>query len=151
LSITKAITHFVKSSFSKKKSGDLGQKGTETSLIEKFMYPKLGPGQLWEYVAEEIKRAGGVVQTHCNVVRLLTEGSTVVAAEIEDAASGQRETIAADYFFSTMPIKELMRALDAKVPANVLEVSDGLIYRDFITVGLLLRKLKINDQTPTGA
>ena len=57
---------------------------------------------------------------------------------MEDRASGARETIAADYFFSTMPIKELMRALDAKVPANVLEVSDGLIYRDFITVGLLL-------------
>ena len=44
LSITKAITHFVKSTFTNKKSGDLGQKGTETSLIEQFMYPKLGPG-----------------------------------------------------------------------------------------------------------
>jgi protoporphyrinogen oxidase len=152
LSIVSAIRHFLKSAFAKKApSGDIAQKGTETSLIEKFMYPKLGPGQLWEYVASDVLARGGVVKTRCNVVRLLTDGSRVVAAEIENAESGARETIAADYFFSTMPIKELMRALDAPVPANVLEVSDGLIYRDFITVGLLLKKLKISDQTPQGA
>jgi protoporphyrinogen oxidase len=154
LSVVSAIRHFLKSAFAKKsggEGGDISQKGTETSLIEKFMYPKLGPGQLWEYVAEDVKARGGVVRINCNVVRLLTEGARVVAAETEDAASGRRETIAADYFFSTMPIKELMRALDAPVPAHVLEVSDGLIYRDFITVGLLLTKLKISDRTPRGA
>ena len=151
LSVITAIRHFLKSAMAKKVSdSDISQKDTETSLIEKFMYPKLGPGQLWEYVAEDVKSKGGVIRTGCNVVRLLTEGSRVVAAEIEDAASGTRETIAADYFFSTMPIKELMRALDAPVPANVLEVSDGLIYRDFITVGLLLTKLKISEDTPGG-
>ena len=157
LSVVSAVRHFLKSAFAKKKAetipaqNDIAQKGTETSLIEKFMYPKLGPGQLWEYVAEDVKSHGGIVRTGCNVVRLLTEGSRVTAAEVEDAVSGNRETIAANYFFSTMPIKELMRALDAKVPPNVLEVSDGLIYRDFITVGLLLTKLKINDQTSAGA
>jgi protoporphyrinogen oxidase len=152
LSIVSAIRHFLKSAIARKKSvSDIAQKGTETSLIEKFMYPKLGPGQLWEYVAEDVKNHGGVVRPNCNVVRLLTEGSRVVAAEVEDTAAGTRETIASDYFFSTMPIKELMRALDASVPANVLEVSDGLIYRDFITVGLLLTKLKISDRTPGGA
>ena len=152
LSIVSAIRHFLKSAIPRKKpDGDIAQKGTETSLIEKFMYPKLGPGQLWEYVAEDVKIHGGVVRSNCNVARLLTEGSRIVAAEVEDTAAGTRETIAADYFFSTMPIKELMRALDAPVPANVLEVSDGLIYRDFITVGMLLTKLKISDQTPGGA
>ena len=152
LSVVSAIRHFLKSAFGKKNTdGDISQKGTETSLIEKFMYPKFGPGQLWEYVAEFVNGNGGQVRTNQNVVRLLTNGSRVVAAEVEDSVSGARETIAADYFFSTMPIKELMRALDAPVPANVLEVSDGLIYRDFITVGLLLKKLKISDETPTGA
>jgi len=152
LSIVSAIRHFLKSALGQKKSaGDIAQEGTETSLIEKFMYPKLGPGQLWEYVAEDVKNRGGVVRPNCNVVRLLTKGSRIVAAEVEDTAVGTHETIAAEYFFSTMPIKELMRALDAPVPANVLEVSDGLIYRDFITVGLLLTKLKISDRTPGGA
>ena len=49
-----------------------------------------------------------------------------------------------------MPIKELMRCLQADVPATVLEVSDSLIYRDFITVGVLLKKLKIKEETPQG-
>jgi protoporphyrinogen oxidase len=152
LSVVSAVRHFLKSALTPKKPhADIAQKGTETSLIERFMYPKLGPGQLWEYVAEDVKAHGGEVRTNCNVIRLLTEGPRVVAAEVEDSVSGAREIIAADYFFSTMPIKELMRALDAAVPANVLEVSDGLIYRDFITVGLLLTKLKISDQTPGGA
>jgi protoporphyrinogen oxidase len=152
LSVINAIRHFLKSAVAKKSdSGDIAQKGTETSLIEKFMYPKLGPGQLWEYVAEDVKANGGVVRTGSDVVRLLIDGSRVTAVEVEDAASGRRETIEGDYFFSTMPIKELMRKLNVTPPANVLEVSEGLIYRDFITVGLLLNKLKISDSTPQGA
>jgi protoporphyrinogen oxidase len=150
LSIVSALRHFLKSA-APKKNGDIAQKGTETSLIEKFLYPKYGPGQLWEYVAEDVKAGGGSVRTGCNVIGLRTDGWRVVAAEVEDAATGQRETIEADYFFSTMPVRELMRALDAPVPAPVLEVSEGLIYRDFITVGLLLEKLKIDERTETGA
>ena len=81
LSVVSAIKHFLKSAMAKKTSdSDISQKGTETSLIEKFMrIPKLGPGQLWEYVAEDVKSKGGVVRTNCNVVRLLTEGNRVVA------------------------------------------------------------------------
>ncbi len=151
LSIISAIRHFLKSATAKKNgSGDIAQKGTETSLIEKFLYPKYGPGQLWEYVAEDVQAKGGQVLTGRNVVGLRTNGSKIVAAEVEDAATGQRETIEADYFFSTMPVQELIRAIDAPVPQNVLEVSDGLIYRDFITVGLLLDKLKIHDKTEAG-
>ena len=112
------------------------------------MYPKLGPGQLWEYVSEDVRSRGGIVKTGWNVDRLRTDGFHVTAAEMVHADTGERDVIAADYFFSTMPIKELMHCLDAPVPKNVMEVSDGLIYRDFITVGVLLKKLKINEQTP---
>ena len=69
------------------------------------------------------------------------------AAEVE-RRTGERKTIQADYFFSTMPIKELIRALDAEVPGPCNEVSDGLMYRDFITVGLLLKRLKIKEDRP---
>ncbi|HVV43858.1 MAG TPA: NAD(P)/FAD-dependent oxidoreductase [Bryobacteraceae bacterium] len=153
LSIVSAIRHFLKSAAASKNgnSGDISQKDTETSLIEKFLYPKYGPGQLWECVADDVKAKGAEVRTGCNVVGLRTNGSRIIAAEIEDAATGQRETIEADYFFSTMPVQELIHALDANVPSNVREVSDGLVYRDFITVGLLLDKLKIHDKTEAGA
>src|ERR1700758_3026942 len=74
LSIIKAIKHFMSQRFAKKPAGDIAQKGTETSLIEKFMYPKLGPGQLWEYVAEDVKTSGGVVKTGWNVEKLYADG-----------------------------------------------------------------------------
>jgi len=151
LSITKALGHMLKKRFAKKPAGDIAQKDTETSLIEKFMYPKLGPGQLWEYVSEDVQRQGAIVKTGWNVEKLHTDGFHITAAEAVNAQTGERETIAADYFFSTMPVKELLHCLDAPVPASVMEVGDGLIYRDFITVGVLLKKLKISERTPHGA
>ena len=143
LSIKRAIEHFLAKRAAP--SGGLAQKDTETSLIEKFMYPKLGPGQLWEYVAEDVRAKGGVVRTSWQVDKLHTDGFRIVAADAVHAETGERERIEADYFFSTMPVKELLHCLDAAVPANVMEVGDGLVYRDFITVGLLLKKLKIAD------
>jgi protoporphyrinogen oxidase len=151
LSVTKAIRHFLDTKFAKRAEAGIAQKDTETSLIEKFMYPKLGPGQLWEYVAEDVKRMGGCVRMGWAVSRLYTDGFHITAAEAVNAETGEREKITADYFFSTMPIKELTRSMDTQVPANVLEVSDGLIYRDFITVGMLLNKLKIREQNPHGS
>ncbi len=151
LSVTRAIGHFLKQRFAKNPDGDISQKGTETSLIEKFMYPKLGPGQLWEYVSEDIKAKGGLVRTGWTVEKLYADNFHITAAEVVNAETGERETIEADYFFSSMPVKELMRCLQVSVPANVLEVSDGLIYRDFITVGVLLKKLKIREDTQHGS
>ena len=141
LSITKAILHFLK----KKPSGDIAQKGTETSLIEKFMYPKFGPGQLWEYVAQDVQRDGGVVEMGWDIVRLHTAGKRIASAEMVHRETGERRVEEADFFFSTMPVKELINKLAADVPANVAEVANGLLYRDFITVGLLLRRLKIGE------
>ncbi len=75
-----------------KTGGDIAQKNTETSLIEKFMYPKLGPGQLWEYVAEDVQRQGGTVKTGWSVAKLHTDGFRITAAEAVNAQTGERET-----------------------------------------------------------
>jgi len=131
-------------------NGNLRQKDTQTSLIEQFLYPKYGPGQMWEEVARQIKEKGGRILTGYRVERIATDGWRVGAVEAANAATGEKETFAGDYFFSTAPVKELMRSFDVAPPPNVLEVSDGLIYRDFITVGLLLRSLRIHDDTPQG-
>jgi protoporphyrinogen oxidase len=151
LSVKTAIVHFLKKAMAGKPAGDIAQKGTETSLIEKFMYPKLGPGQLWEYVADDVQSMGGTVEKHWLAEKLNTDGFRITSAEAVNTETGERRTIEADYFFSTMPIRELMHCLDAPVPADVMQVADGLIYRDFMTVGLLLKKLKIKEETPQGA
>ncbi len=153
LSVMKAVTHFLGTIFlgKQRRAGDLAQKGLETSLIEKFLYPKFGPGQLWEYVAEDVRRKGGSVETGWSVEKLHADGFRITAAEAVHAGNGERRIFEADYFFSTMPIKELMHALQAPVPASVLEVSDGLVYRDFITVGLLLKKLRVTEESAPGS
>jgi protoporphyrinogen oxidase len=149
LSLTTAVKHFFKKAFrGKTKSGDLAQKGTDTSLIERFMYPKFGPGQLWEHVADRIREGGGEIhmgwkvdRIHCSI-----DGGVKRVVSIDALnARGERQTFAGDYFFSTMPMRELVEALDAPVPENVREVSAGLQYRDFITVGLLVDRLKVKE------
>src|ERR1039458_5127042 len=147
LSLTTAVKHFLKKIFSAKKEGDLAQKGTDTSLIERFMYPKFGPGQLWEHVADLIRQKGGEIhmQWKVDAVNFAPGSETVVASIDAVNPSGERRTFAGDYFFSTMPIRELFRAMRTPIPAGVLEVSDGLQYRDFITVGLLADRLKVRE------
>jgi protoporphyrinogen oxidase len=144
LSLTTAVKHFVKKTFSGTKS-DIAQKGTDTSLIERFMYPKFGPGQLWEHVADQVVARGGEICMGWCVDRVHCEGSRVISIEAVNEA-GEREIFAGDYFFSTMPMRDLVRAMDGPVPENVREVSEGLEYRDFITVGLLADRLKVKEQ-----
>ncbi len=147
LSITKALTHAIRRCFRRDRSVD--QKGTETSLIEKFLYPKLGPGQMWETCGKKIEALGGTILTNIVVTRLLCDGNRITGVQAKDRVSGDEFTLCGDYVFSTMPVQELVRGLDCDVPAEVTEVSDGLVYRDFITVGLLVRQLRIHDGGPT--
>lgn len=144
LSLTTAVKHFVKKMFSRRENEDLSQKGTDTSLIERFLYPKLGPGQLWEHVADLVRARGGEIHMGWRVDRIHCEGDRVVSIDATNDA-GERQTFAGDYFFSTMPMRELVQAIDAPVPENVREVSEGLQYRDFITVGLLADRLKVRE------
>ena len=149
LSVTKTITHFLKKRLNGHQPGDVSQKSTETSLIEQFLYPKYGPGQMWETVAQKVKNLGGEIHTGINVRGMHCRDGRIASVRATDASGAERE-FAGDYFFSTMPIKELVRALDVPVPANVREVSDGLQYRDFLTVGLLLKSLKVTDPSVNG-
>lgn len=144
LSIRKAVAHFLKT-LMHRNIADIRQKSTETSLIEEFLYPKLGPGQMWEIVAEEVTRRGGTILLNHRAARLHVDGNRIAAVDAVDLKTGRLTTYDADYVFSTMPVKELIESLDAEVPANVREVSDGLLYRDFVTVGLLVKELKIRE------
>jgi protoporphyrinogen oxidase len=145
LSLKGVVTHFLKKAFGRKDSGNIAQKKTETSLIEKFLYPKLGPGQLWEYAAELVKNGGGEIHLGIQIDRINVAGNKIVSVEGVNEAR-EKVTYKGDYFFSTMPVRDLVRSLSAPVPAEVAEVSKDLMYRDFITIGLLARKLSVMEK-----
>ncbi len=153
LSLTTAVKHFVRKAVSRKPkdapgtADSIAQKGTDTSLIERFLYPKFGPGQLWEHVADMVVNMGGELHKNAAVDTIVTEGDRVLAVETV-SPDGTRNRYNGDFFLSTMPMRDLVHALrrgGAAVPANVLEVSDGLQYRDFITVGVLANKLDVKE------
>lgn len=119
----------------------------ETSLIEQFVYPKYGPGQLWETVADGVKSNGGEVVMHSTVEKIYVEGNRVKSVIVQKE-DGSRENVACDYFLSTMPIKDLVASIDGvRVPEDVKRIASELPYRDFITVGLCVDKLKIKNET----
>jgi protoporphyrinogen oxidase len=144
LSIWKTLAHAASAIQRKLFGGD--QQKVETSLIEQFLYPKFGPGQMWETVADQVLQQGATILTRHTVTRIHHDGKRIRAIEARNEETGAAETFEGDYFFSTMPIRELIRALSPAADPAVMEVSDGLVYRDFITVGLLLRTLKIRER-----
>ncbi len=144
LSIAKTISHIIKRIF--RRSGDIVQQNTETSLIEQFLYPKLGPGQMWEEVSKRIISMGGEILTGVELDKLHISNDSIRAVEAVNLSSKERFTIEGDYYFSSMPIRDLISAIGTEVPEDIKEISDGLIYRDFITVGLLLKKLRVGDK-----
>ena len=141
LSISTVLWNAVKKIFVKEK--DIAQKNTETSLIEKFLYPKYGPGQMWEEVARIIRQKGGEIYFNKKAVAFDNTDNRIQSIIVEDTKTAEKQQFSADYFFSTMPVKDLIGGLQNRPPDKVSEVAEALMYRDFITVGLLLNKLKI--------
>lgn len=134
LSIGKAIAHAAKKVF---RTGALSGKGVETSLIEQFLYPGYGPGHMWETVAERVRALGGDIRLGTAVVGLERDDERITAVIAE--RGGKRERLAADHVFSTTDVRSLVSML-APEDAAPREIAEGLQYRDFLTVGLLLEK-----------
>lgn len=146
VSIRKAIQHALQEITKKKRKTDISQKDTETSLIEQFLYPKLGPGQLWEEVARRITEMGGVIYMNHEVKEIHTLANQVTGITVINKSDGEEKFFQGEYFFSTMPVKELIAGLHANIPEKVSETANGLQYRDFITVGILLKRLSYLDK-----
>lgn len=144
LSVTAVLKDMLTKAFKRKDS--TGDK-VETSLIEEFIYPKYGPGQLWELVAEEVRQKGGEVRMRAEVVKIHVHDGKVTGVDYRQP-DGTLEHVPCDYLLSTMPIKDLTAALTGMdVPADVQRIARELPYRDFITVGLCVKKLKIQNRT----
>lgn len=144
LSVAKVLTHALgKLSFRKKQDS---QKG-ETSLIEEFWYPKYGPGQLWENAGAEAEKLGVSVFRGVDVISIAHRNNTITGVTVRELATGKETEYAADYLISTTSVRELVQKMGETVPAEVKDVAERLVYRDFMTVGLLLNKLKLKSKT----
>ena len=128
-------------------SGAIAQQGTEVSLIDRFLYPRLGPGQMWQAVAAEILARGGAIHHGANVDQICVHENASSHIDGVEAAftNGTRIVFPADFVLSTMPVPSLVRALSQPAPADVCEVADGLLFRDFLTVGVLTRSLALTE------
>jgi len=140
LSVSRALGHALKKIL--KKPGQT----RETSLIESFLYPPHGPGQLWEEAARRVKAGGGEINFSCRAVGVRTAGEKITGVAIQ-GSSGKITEIKCDYLFSGMPVKELIAGLGEAAPDRIRRFAHDLVYRDFITVGLLFKELKIKNKT----
>ncbi len=138
-----SITAIVKDMFSKL-TGKKNNKNAETSLIEQFWYPKYGPGQLWELVGSKIEEMGGKILYSHSVEKINTENGKIVSV-VCDTPEGKKE-IKGDIFISSMPVKNLVEGIEAS-PEDIKRIASGLPYRDFVTVGLLVRRLELENKT----
>ncbi|MBI9068585.1 MAG: NAD(P)/FAD-dependent oxidoreductase [Salinivirgaceae bacterium] len=140
LSISKAILNALFLFFRTKRN--MNQKEVETSLISKFIYPKFGPGQLWEQVASDIIAGGGEIHYNTCAVKLNQHENNVTEVLAKNNHTNELFTFHADYVISTMPMVDLVRAMNA--PDVIQEIADGLVYRDFVVVGLLVDKVRVD-------
>jgi protoporphyrinogen oxidase len=113
-----------------------GNKKDVASLIEEFQYPKFGPGLMWERCKEKVEAGGGKVRMHTWVTAVHHEGGRAVA--VTAASEGGETRYDAAHVVSSMPLSGLIRAMDPPVPAEVRAAADGLRYRDFLTVALVV-------------
>lgn len=137
LSLKKAIMDNLRKVLGKKNSAN-----TETSLIDKFSYPAYGPGEMWERMAEYIKNNGGEMLMNTTVIKINCDNqNNVISVTVND---GQKEyDIECDSLISSMAIKDLFNALN-EVNAEAGKLAIKLPYRDFITVGVLIKRDSLN-------
>jgi protoporphyrinogen oxidase len=139
LSVSKVIAHALSSPF--RNSSDAAQKGTETSLIERFLYPKFGPGQMWEEVARRVTALGGVIHLRQRVVGIDHEADKVLSVEVFDETAGVVRPVRCDHFLSTITVKDLISMLKPD-DARIAQIAADLPYRSFMTAGLLMRSMR---------
>ncbi len=142
LSIFAVLKDMVKKILPKRKKNP---QEVETSLIEEFVYPKFGPGQLWETVADRITALGGKIQKDCRVHSIQMGDGQVTG--VVYTKQGESFALDADVVISSMPLRDLVAGLGRTVPEAPAAIAAGLPYRDFVTVGLLVQKLNLQNQT----
>ncbi len=116
-----------------------------TSLIEEFKYPKLGPGQLWDVTAAEVEKLGGTILKNALVTKLHKDENNVITS-LTYVKDGEEHVVEGNYIISSMPVKDLVAGMN-DVPEHEAKIAAGLPYRDYMTLGVLIPKLKLVNKT----
>ncbi|MEP6957804.1 MAG: hypothetical protein ABI980_03670, partial [Nitrospirota bacterium] len=132
-----SLKQAVKNALFRSKQGMDGS--TLTSLIEQFHYPRFGPGMMWERCRSLIERQGSQTVQGVKVERIQHRLGRVDCVSGR-SASGERLEYDGRHFVSTMPLRELVQALDPLPPDEVLRAAQGLRYRDYLTVVLVVAR-----------
>ena len=141
-----SITAVIKDAFSKIFGGKKNKQKVETSLIEQFWYPKYGPGQLWEKLAEKVEEKGGKILKGYSVKKLNIENNKLKS--VVCIVNGTEVILEGDIFISSMPVKDLVAGFTGQeVPEEMKNIAKGLPFVDFQTVGVLVKKLKLQNKT----
>jgi protoporphyrinogen oxidase len=140
LSVTKALLHAARKTLRLEPA-----RAAQTSLIESFMYPKHGPGQMWETVARRLTADGGTLLMEHRATRLEIDKGVVTAVVVR-SASGDTLRLNCANVISTMPIKDLVAASSGAWTSDAEKIAANLAYRDFFTVGLLYDKRDVPRQ-----
>lgn len=144
LSLTSAIKHLLLNKSSHKK--DIEQKHTETSLIEKFLYPKYGAGQMWQAVAKEIEKLGGKILLNHKIIKIHNKEDIIESITALNKNNKEEINISGDYFISSMPVKDIVAGFSSPLNTSAVKIAAQLMYRDFIIVGVLLSDLKLKNK-----
>jgi len=120
-----------------------GSRGGEvvSTLIDRFHYPRLGPGMMWERCRDRASELGVDTLTQCKVTRIRHGNGQIEAVDV--SREGRVESMGAESVISSMPIPSLLRALDPPPPRNVLDAADELRFRDFLTVVLVIDRTDV--------
>ena len=139
-----SITAIIKDMFGKILPGRENRQ-VETSLIEEFKYPKLGPGQLWDVTADEIIKKGGTILKNHEVIGLIKDSNEHISGLKVKTSDGEK-VFEGDIVISSMPVKDLVAGMN-DVPEEMRKIADGLPYRDYITLGVLVPRLLLKNKT----
>jgi protoporphyrinogen oxidase len=112
------------------------------TLIDRFRYPRLGPGQMWERVRDLLGESGQPVRMAEDVERVVHRKGTVRYVVTRDAG-GDEHRVTGDQFISSLPVRSLIRRLDPAPPEAVRQAADSLRYRDFLTVALMIDRREV--------
>ena len=120
-------------------------------LMEQFFYPKFGPGQMWDIVADVVRSKGGEIKFGMKVEQLDIEAGRAVSVVCSDSTEAKRLTYLGNYFFTSMPVRSTIRSISPAAPGGVKSVAEGLEYRDLVLVGLVVETMKVGDERADGS